>query len=169
MIFPSVPTSNYLQILAAQAVAAKVTRFAPAAFQSGGETWFDGTGMFVLTDMPAWERVWDRHIQNESIGDLSRVGNLNPAPAVDFDKAVVVAMFAGTSPGIVGYRLASGFTFGRQATVRLAPIVDPSPNARVAVPRPWVFMVLPRTKSSVDIQVPKADGWGTILRVKPTL
>ena len=169
MVFPPVPTSNYLQILAAQAIASKVTRFTPAGYQSGGETWFDGTGTFVLTDATAWGRVWDRHIQNESIGNLGRVGNLNPPPAVDFEKTVVVALFAGTSPGVIGYRVASGFAYGRQATVRLAPIVDPNPNARVAVPRPWVFMVLPRSKSTVDIQVPKSDGWGTILRIKPTL
>ena len=169
MVIPPVAASNYVQILAAQAIAARVRRFEPIAYQSGGETWFDGIASFVLTDAGDWARVWDRHIQNESIGDLSHVGNLNPAPAVDFDHAVVVALFTGTMPGVVGYQLVGGFAVGRQATLRLAPVVDPQPVARVAVPRPWAFIVLPRTRWTIDVQMPKGDGWNTVVRVKPTL
>ena len=169
MVFPPVPVSNYVQILVAEAVAARVTRFSPLGFQSGGDTWFNGTATYVLTDPASWEHVWELHIQSESIGNLSRVGNLNPPPAVDFDKSVVVALFTGTDPGVVGYQVVGGFAFGRQATLRLAPVIDPQPNARVAVPRPWAFILLPRSKGTVDIQVPKDDGWTTILRVKPTL
>lgn len=170
MIIPPVPTSNYLQIVAAQALAAKVARFAPVAFQTGGETWFDGAGAFVLTDAGDWERVWDRHVQNESIGKVGAVRNLQPAPGVDFGKAVVVALFAGTNPSVVAYRVVGGYTVARSATLRLAPVIDTNRNARIAVPRPWAFIVLPRTKSTVDVQLPKADGtWGTVVRVPPTL
>ena len=165
MVFPPLPAANYAQLLVAQAVASKVVPFTPAAFQSGGETWFEGSGAFILTDQGAWRRVWDRHIQNESIGSLNGVGNLNPPPAIDFEKSVVVALFAGPQKGFLGYQVQGGYALGKQATLRLIPVVNARPG--IAVPRPWAFMVLPRTEMSVSIQIPGQNGWNTILKVSP--
>lgn len=168
MIIPFIGVSNYVDLLVAQAVVAKIERFAPVNADSGSETWFDGSGAFVCGDSSTWAQVWDRHIKNESIG-AARVGNLNPAPPIDFKKNVVVALFAGPSRGVVGYRVVNGFLIGKEALLRIAPVTTNSSAAKVAVPRPWAFLVLPRTIATVSIQVPQGNGWNTVVKVPPSL
>jgi len=168
MIIPPIGVSNYVDLLVAQAVLSKVQKYAPVAADSGSETWFDGSGAFVCGDPATWAQVWDRHIKNESIGN-TRVGNLNPAPGVDFKKNFVVALFAGPTRGVVGYRVINGFLLGKDALLRIAPVTSNSSVAQVAVPRPWSFLVLPRTIASVSIQMPQGDRWNTVLKVPPSL
>ncbi|RYG25698.1 hypothetical protein EON82_06130 [bacterium] len=168
MIIPSIGVSNYVDLLVAQEVLSKVEKFAPVTADSGSETWFDGSGTFLCGDAATWNQVWNTHIRNESIGN-ARLGNLNPAPPVDFKKNVVVALFAGPTRGIVGYRVLNGFVLGKEAFLRIAPVMSNAPVAQVAVPRPWAFLVLPRTKANVSIQMPQGRGWNTVMKVPPSL
>ena len=168
MIIPAIGVSNYVDLLVAQAVLSKVERFAPVTADSGSETWFEGSGSFVCSDSASWTQVWNTHIRNESIGN-ARVGNLNPAPTVDFKKNIVVALFAGPARGIVGYQVLNGFLLGKEAYLRIAPVASNAPAARVAVPRPWAFLVLPRTNATVSIQMPQGRGWNTVIQVPPSL
>jgi hypothetical protein len=168
MIIPFIGVSNYVDLLVAQAVVAKIERFAPVTADTGSETWFDGSGAFVAADASTWSQIWDRHIKNESIG-AARVGNLNPAPAIDFKKNLVVALFAGPTRGVLGYRVTSGLVLGKEALLRIVPVGTNSNVARIAVPRPWAFLVLPRTNATVSIQVPQGTGWNTVVKVPPSL
>lgn len=168
MIFPPALVSNYAQILLVHQALKDVKPYAPVAATTGRETWFEGSGVYVCPDPVTWRQVWDRHVQNESIGN-SRIGNLNAAPNVDFDKNVVVALFAGPTRGIVGYRTVDGYVMGKQAFLRIAPIAIPSNANSIALPSPWMFLVLPRTNAALSIQTPGPKGWTTVARVKPTL
>lgn len=165
MVIPPIPVANYIQLLVAGAVAAKFEAYQPVAATSGGETWYDGTGVFLCPDATTWRQVWDAHIKNEALGNAN-VGNLDPPPTVDFKKNVLVAMFAGPSRGIAGYRVGGSFQLGREAVVRLVPVVV---NQSVAVPRPWVFLVLKRSNVTVTVQTPNGDTWVTVTKVKPEL
>lgn len=168
MLIPTLPLANYGQVLAAQAVLRAVKPYAPLQADSGRETWFEGAGAFVCAEGRSWSQVWDRHIKNESFGN-QRIGNLNPAPSVDFDKNVVVALFSGPTRGVVGYRFQRGFVLGNEAFLRLVPVASGSSADNFAVPSPWVFLVLPRTKASLNIQIPGGGAWTTVAKVKPTL
>jgi hypothetical protein len=168
MILPIVATANFVQLLVAEAVVSKFEAYAPVAADSGGETWFDGSGIFLCPDAATWGQVWDTHVKNESIGN-SRVGNLNRAPAVDFDKNFVVALFAGPTRNVLGYRVANGFSLGNQAILRLTPLVSDSNVSSVAVPRPWIFLVLKRTRATITIQTRGGDAWVNVTKIKPTL
>ncbi len=168
MVIPPIPVANYVQLLVASAVAAKFQAYQPVAVNSGGETWYDGTGVFLCPDAATWRQVWDAHIKNEAIGN-SNLGNLNPPPAVDFKKNIVVALFAGPTRGIAGYQVSGGFQLGQQAVLRLTPVVVTASAATVAIPRPWVFLVLKRSNVAVNIQTPSGDGWVTVTKVKPDL
>jgi hypothetical protein len=168
MIIPPIGVSNYVDLLVAQAVLSKVERYAPVSADSGSETWFDGSGTFICGDFATWTQVWNVHIKNESIGN-TRVGNLNPAPAIDFKKNIVVALFAGPTRNVVGYRVVNGFLLGKDALLRIVPVTTNSNAAQVAVPRPWTFLVLPRTIATVSIQMPQGNGWNTVTKVPPSL
>ncbi len=168
MIIPPIAVSNYAQLLAAESVLAEIKPYRPVDADTGFETWFEGSGVFVCQDNVTWSQVWDRHIKNESIGNV-KVGNLNPAPAVDFNKNLVVALFAGPTKGVVGYRVVGGFSFGKEAVLRLAIVRSNSSASAIALPTPWAFLVLPRTNANVSIQIPQGDQWATIGKVKPSL
>ncbi|GEM_PF-6986995 len=168
MIFPPIPIANYAQLLVVQAATKDVRPYVPVGFQSGGETWFDGSGSFVCNDAGAWSQVWNRHLQNEQIGNVG-IGNLNSAPAVDFNHNVVLALFSGPMRGVVGYRVVGGLLIGKKATLRLTPVLSQGRSSAVALPRPWAFIVLPRTIATVSVQMPRGDGWGTIATVRPSL
>ena len=167
-MFPPVPLANYALLLAAQTMAAKVARYAPVVADSGRETWFEGAGVFPCLEPSDWSQLWDRHIKNESIGS-PRVGNLNPAPAVDFRKDYVLAVFGGPGRGVVGYRAVSGYVLGTNAVLRLVPILDTSSSSAVALPSPWAFLVLPRTKATLKVELLTGGRWTPIAQVKPTL
>lgn len=168
MILPPIDIGNYADLYIAHALVAKVEKLAPTAFDSGRETWFQGGGAVVCPDDATWRQVWNRHVQNESFGS-PRVGNLNPAPTFDFNKNVVVALFAGPTRGVVGYRLQSGFLLGKQGVVRLVPVVNNSATNNIALPSPWAFIALPRSQARVEIKVPRGEGWATVITVPPTL
>lgn len=169
MILPPISVSNYGQLAVAAAVAKAIKPYAPLGFDSGGETFFEGSATILCNDGRTWTQVWDRHIQNEAIGNQRGVLNLNPPPDIDFNKNLVVALFAGRSRGVVSYRFAVGYRFGKNATLRLTPVMDNSLASRVVLPQPWAFLVLPRTDATVSIQVPGNDGWTTVATVKPSL
>lgn len=167
MVFPTIPVANFAQLLMAGAVASKFEAYAPVSADSGGETWYDGSGIFYCPDANTWRQVWDTHIRNEAIGNVGNVGNLNPPPAVDFKKNVVVAIFMGPARGIAGYRVAGGFKLGQEAVIRLAPVAVNSSAANVAIPRPWAFLVIQRSNSNVTIQMPRNNGWVTLTKIQP--
>ena len=169
MIVPPVPVSNYAQLLVGQIVAQKVKPFVPLAATTGMETWFEGSGVLVCTEPGQWSQVWDRHIKNQAFGNVSGVRNLNPAPSVDFDSNLVVAVFSGPTRGVLGYRVVNGFIVGTQATLRLVPITTNDPKAGIAVPSPWTFLVLPRSPATVKIDLLGPGGWKTIGTVRPSL
>ncbi len=167
MIFPPLPLANYAALLAVKTAAKAIKPFKPIGFQSGGQTYYDGPGtVAVCDDGAAWIRVWGRHTGNEWIGTRNP-NTQNPTPEFDFDKDFVVAVFAGPTRNVVGYRLVAGYSFGTQATLRLVPVVDPSPGASIAIPSPWAFLVLPRSKATVSIQIAAGDGWRTVAQAKP--
>ncbi len=168
MLIPPIPIANYGAILAAEQLLKEVKPYAPVAFDSGRETWFEGAGVFVCTDGQAWTQIWDRHVKNEAIG-RQRIGNLTPAPSFDFGKNIVVAVFGGPTRGVVGYRAVNGYEFGKQAFLRLVPVAVPSGTNNVALPSPWAFLALPRTRATVSIQMPRGNAWATVAQVKPTL
>jgi len=166
MILPPIPVANYVQFLIGGAVAAKFEAYRPSGIDSGGETWFDGNGIYLCEDAASWRQVWDTHIRNESIGNTT-IRNLNPPPVVDFKKNVLVALFAGPTPSVLGYQVASSFKLGNEAVVRLVPVISNSNTAKVAIPRPWVFLVLKRSNVTVTVQTPNGKGWTTVTKVKP--
>ena len=174
MVLPPVPLANYGALAVAQTVAKAIRPFAPSGFLTGGLSYYDGPATVRVCDNGgAWRAVWARHTRTEYLG--SRDPNtLNPPPEVDFGTSFVVAVFGGPVRNVVGYRVVGGYALGAQSTVRLAPNVDPSPAAAVALPTPWAFMVLPRPKdpsakdAAVAIQMPDgAGGWRTVARAKP--
>lgn len=168
MIVLPVPYADYGQVLLAYVVASKIEPYTPAGFMSGGDTWFDGSGAWALADAYEWGQVWDKHVQNEAFGN-PRINNLSAAPTVDFKKNFVVAIFAGALKNVVGYKVVRGIQVGNQASLRLAPVVASGNTASVALPRPWAFVVLPRTKAKVKIELMANKGWQTILTVPPSL
>lgn len=169
MILPPLPTSNYAQLLAAQIVAKEVKPYRPVATTSGTQTWFEGSGVVVCDNVYKWSDLWDRHIKNEGFGSASHLHNLSPAPSVDFDANLVVALFAGPTPGLLGYRVVNGYVVGKQATLRLAPVPTQDRTTAIAVPTPWTFLVLPKTPATVKIQLLGANGWETVGTIKPSL
>ena len=54
MILPPIPVANYASLLAAQVVARSVKSFSPAAFQTGGASWFEGAGVLVVQESQTW-------------------------------------------------------------------------------------------------------------------
>lgn len=167
MLIPSAQAVNAAGILAAYDLLKEVKPYAPVAANTGRETWFDGSAAIVCTDAGTWNEVWNRHIQNQQIGNVG-VGNLNPPPNVDFTKNVLVALFAGPTRGVVGYQVDRGILLGQDAWLHLRPVLDPSAGNSVALPSPWAFIVLPRTHASVSIQIPGAKGWNTVVKVPPS-
>ena len=169
MLLPPIPVSNYATLLAGEAVARRIKRYAPVSAATGRDTRFKGSGAFVLTDDVKWSQVWDRHIENEAVGNVGGVRNLNPAPNVDFEANLVVVLLPGPTPGVVGYRVVNGFIVGKQATLRLAPILANDSTTKVAVPAPWVFLVLPRTPATVKIELLGRSGYEIVATVPPSL
>lgn len=170
MILPPVSVSSYGQLVVAAAVAKTIKPYLPVAFSSGRESYFDGSpGVYQCNEPRAWSQLWDRHLQNQTLGSTRGVANLSPAPGFDFNANLVVAMFAGPTRGVVGYRVVTGYLFGKKATVRLAPVPSDSRTEAVALPQPYAFLVLPRTSATVEIQMASGDGWTTVATVKPSL
>ena len=167
MLLPPIPVANYANLLAAQIVAKQIKPFAPVAFRTGRETWFEGSSVTVLQDARQWEAVWTRHTKNGYLGDRSPNPESQP-PAVDFSRNVLVALFAGPTRGVIGYRVVTGFTLGKEAAIRLAPVLDPSGDG-IVVPTPWAFVILPRTDSTVNVEVAGANGWNRVAQVRPSL
>ena len=167
MLLPPIPLANYASLLAAQAVLGQVKPFAPTGFRSGDVTYVEGSAALVLDDNEKWSRVWARHTRTEWIGKSAAPEGDRP-PNVDFNRNVVVALFAGPMYGVIGYRPLGGFILGKEATLRLAPVVDPSRSSGV-VPMPWAFVILPRTSATVTVEVAGANGWTKVARVKPSL
>jgi len=167
MIVPSIPVANFAQLLIANAVAAKFEPYAPASADTGGETWFDGSGIYYCPDAITWRKVWDTHIRNEAIGNVGNVGNLNPPPAVNFKKNVVLALFAGPTRGVGGYRAVGGFKLGQEAVIRLAPVPINNPANAIALPRPWTFLVIERSNLTVTIQIFQNGKWAALTKLTP--
>jgi hypothetical protein len=169
MIFPPLPLGNYSQILIAQEVVSKLKPYAPVAANTGGDTYFEGRGAFVCQDAFQWSKVWGAHNQSTMLGTPGRTGDLNPPPAVDFDKNLVVALFAGPVRRIVGYRVLNGYALGDQAVLRIAPVLSNANATNVAVLKPWSFLVLPRTKANLEIRLVQDGRTTTLTTVKASL
>ena len=168
MILPPVPVANYASLLAARLVASNVKPYAPVAFRTGGETFLEGSGVLVLDESTKWSQVWARHTKNEWLGESSANRTGRP-PEVDFNRNLLVAIFAGPTRRVVGYRIVNGFTLGKASTLRLAPVVDASGRTTAVVPTPWAFVILPRTDTTVSIEIAGANGWNKVAQVPPSL
>lgn len=65
----------------------------PVTFQSVGKGYRSGVRapmQIVIRNQSEWEAIWHQHVGSDS--------NSRPAPAIDFDKEIVVALFLGDKP-----------------------------------------------------------------------
>lgn len=102
-----------------------------------------------------WQQVWAAH--KGANAQMGGVGLVVPdAPAVDFKKAMVLAVFTGETQVQATYAFAGAKDDGKKVIVRVAP--QPMPNGGVTLQvRPYAFFFLTATKKPVEVQMPFTD------------
>jgi hypothetical protein len=124
----------------------------------------------LAKDQASWNRMWAQHRGTSGANLPNTIRLADDRPPVDFRKNVVVGIFGGTTEGVEGYVVAAVATDAKSAFVRFAPVPPPLPMPNPRVAQPYGFVILPRTKLRLEIQLPAGrDRWRTVARFEPTV
>jgi len=109
----------------------------------------------------AWQNAWAAHrgagVSNPQAGIQINTG---PAPAVDFEKNIVLAVFAGEVPSAGNYVFVGAQQDDRKGSehgvIRIAvrPIASPGITLQT---RPFAFFMLTRYPNAIEVQMPRTQ------------
>lgn len=152
-------------------VAKDETPFAPVDAAFGHDSSVIRPQASLAEDQRGWNTLWAAHRGTTGAALPATAKFADDRPPVDFRKNFVVGIFGGTmSTGIEGYRIVETAVEGDIAYIRFRPIASAVPQAVPPVTQPYGFVILPRTKAKIHVQVPKnRNEWSTVAQFPPTL
>jgi len=144
--------------------------FAPVGEAYGHDSSVTNAQVSLAKDQAAWDRLWATHRGTYGANLPGTIKLADDRPPIDFKKHVVVGIFGGTTREIEGYTVREVVADGKNAFIRFVPV---PPTIRAETPRvtqPYGFVVLPKTKLELAVQVPAGpDKWRTVATFEPTI
>lgn len=149
----------------------KETPFAPVDAAYGYDSSVTQPQVSIAQDQKAWDTLWAGHRGTTGAALPGTIKLADDRPPVDFKKNFVVGIFGGTTQDVDGYIVVETLTEGEEAFVRFRPAPSALPQQQLPrVTQPYGFVILPRTKLKVLVQIPKSQTeWRTVAQFAPTL
>lgn len=134
--------------------------FAPLDVVAGNDSAIERSRIELVKSSQSWADLWAEHKLPDAFSPAGAPLRPDP-PIVDFDKAVVLAVFGGQQRTVAGYRVVGTDGSGAHAIVRIAPI--PVAGSIAMDSEPYLFLMLPKISKTIDVQygVPGPDGSAT--------
>lgn len=149
---------------------AKDEPFAPVDAAYGYDSSVTQPQVSIAQDQAGWNQLWAAHRGTSGATLPSTLKLADDRPPVDFKKHFVVGIFGGTMQEVEGYTVSETVTDGTSAFVRFVPVPSILRQEIPRVTQPYGFVILPRTKLKLEIQVPKGrDQWRTVAQFAPTI
>lgn len=164
--------SAFLSIAAFLASAPKEEApFAPVDAAFGHDSSVTQPQASIAQDPMGWNTLWAAHRGTTGAALPATAKFADDRPAVDFKKNFVVGIFGGTvSNGVEGYQVVETTVEGDVAYIRFRLVPSPVPQTIPPVTQPYGFVILPRTKAKIHLQLPKGrNEWRTVAQFPPTL
>ena len=144
--------------------------FAPLDAAFGHDSSITQGQATIAQDQAGWNSLWAGHRGTSGANLPGTIKLADDRPPVDFKKNFVVGIFGGTTQGIEGYRIVETAIEGGIAYIRFRPIPPTVPQGIPPLTQPYGFVILPRTKAKIQVQLPKGpDQWQTVAKFEPTL
>jgi hypothetical protein len=109
-----------------------------------------------------WAKVWSAHRGADGGGAIIVVPDSAP-PAVDFSKAMVLAIFDGERVQATEFRIAAAKDFGDHAVIRITAIALDRPALRLQTRSFGMFMIT-RYAKPVSVEIERDGKWVVVAK-----
>jgi hypothetical protein len=141
---------------------------------TGVDTSIEDSRVELIQDSASWSDLWHRHREQFQLNVPANAQSdaLSDLPKVSFTDNVVLCLFGGQSKNVLGFEIADVGEKESKGYIRIRPLLLPSTGADL-LQNPYLFIVLPRTKKKVTVQLDETalggQGWRTLATLEPTL